>query len=314
MDNRAKKEFLREFGILFTGNTFLFQQLINRSNGERRIALADKLNEYKLKRLEYEFSGFIEQEAEKWRWNKKEYRMEKIVWNFWHQGNEDDIPIVHACMESVKYNCPKEATVITITKDNLQEYIQLPDYILKKVSNGIISLTQLSDILRMSLVSERGGCWLDATIFSVRDYSYVFEKSFWSTKREANNIYIPKGKWTGFAFSASKNSIVPTLMKCLFYEYWKRYDVLIDFFLIDLFLELLYRHVPEVKNIIDENNYNNEGVHKLWQMLPEIFNEKEYNQVTSDTDFFKLSWRVDIPKMMDGKLTVLGKICEKEER
>ena len=47
----------------------------------------------------------------------------------------------------------------------MNQYYQLPEYIIDKHKKGYISNTELADILRVSLLSDFGGIWIDATIF-----------------------------------------------------------------------------------------------------------------------------------------------------
>lgn len=53
--------------------------------------------------------------------------------------------------------------VCLITKDNYNKYCHIPDYILQKLYRQEISITHFSDILRVSLLAENGGLWLDST-------------------------------------------------------------------------------------------------------------------------------------------------------
>ncbi len=55
--------------------------------------------------------------------------------------------------------------VVVLTNENLLDYCKLPDYIIGKYESGIITNAQLSDIIRMTLLSDCGGLWIDATVF-----------------------------------------------------------------------------------------------------------------------------------------------------
>ena len=97
------------------------------------------------------------------------------IWVFWWQGYENAPALVKKCIDSVRKNAGTHP-IILLTKDNWQSYADIPDYIIKKVSAGNISLTHFSDILRMVLLAEHGGLWLDATIFvsqSIPDYCFT---------------------------------------------------------------------------------------------------------------------------------------------
>ena len=45
----------------------------------------------------------------------------EIIWIFWWQGNYHDIPLIDMCIKSVEKEKPKEAKVIILTKENLDQ-------------------------------------------------------------------------------------------------------------------------------------------------------------------------------------------------
>lgn len=54
-----------------------------------------------------------------------------------------------------------------VTLDNYKDFIDLPSYIEEKFKKGIISYTQLSDILRFTLLATHGGIWIDSTYLTL---------------------------------------------------------------------------------------------------------------------------------------------------
>lgn len=88
--------------------------------------------------------------------------MEGRIWICWWQGLENAPEIVKCCVESICHNAGNHQVTI-ITDQNVEQYIKIPKWVKKKQSEGIISRTHLSDLLRLSLLAEYGGLWLDAT-------------------------------------------------------------------------------------------------------------------------------------------------------
>ena len=86
------------------------------------------------------------------------------IWQLWWQGEEQMPDIVRFCTDSVR-KCNPDRRVILLTQANLSDYIDLPEHILKKHSEGTISTTLLSDIIRLYLLAEYGGTWIDATVY-----------------------------------------------------------------------------------------------------------------------------------------------------
>ena len=270
----------------------------------------DSLNEYKLARIHREFSGFIKERNDHWNRSEPQNCFRKnCIWMFWYTGNLFENPVLKMCYDSIAKLKPAETEIILVNKDNLQQYIELPDYIMRKVDQGLISLTHLSDIVRFKLLSKWGGTWFDTTVFALRDFPMIQVGNFWTMKRpNIDVISISKGKWTGFAIGGNPN-ILFYLMSEFFDEYWKRYDVLIDFFLIDLILEYLYRNVEAVRNLLDSVPLNNVNVQKLWPEMNAPYDEETFQRITKDTSLFKLSYKLDWnQKTADGQMTNYGKM------
>ena len=90
--------------------------------------------------------------------------LEGKIWMCWWQGEENAPEIVRACIDSVRRNAGGHEVVV-ITDENLSKYVDIPEWALDKVHAGIMSRTHLSDLLRLSLLAEHGGLWLDATFY-----------------------------------------------------------------------------------------------------------------------------------------------------
>ena len=87
------------------------------------------------------------------------------IWVLWLQGMECAPKLVKKCYESVCRNKPNDFEVILLTQKNLNQYVDLPEYIWEKHSTGCITTTHLSDIIRVELLCTYGGCWIDATVY-----------------------------------------------------------------------------------------------------------------------------------------------------
>ena len=82
--------------------------------------------------------------------------MSNKIWVFWWQGVENAPELVKKCVQSIKlYN--KDKDVIIIDKNNINEYYNIPDYMLKKIELRTMTITHLSDILRFNLLKKYFG-------------------------------------------------------------------------------------------------------------------------------------------------------------
>ena len=147
-----------------------------------------KKDEEIYKFLETNFSNLIK----KYQVKKLDNKLNsKIIWIFWYQGLENAPKLVQRCYEQI-LQIPTDYKVILLTKENINEYIKIPDFILKKLEKKKITITHFSDILRVALLKEYGGIWADATLY--------FNKSIFNQFDNIpfNTTIGPNMKWTGF--------------------------------------------------------------------------------------------------------------------
>lgn len=95
---------------------------------------------------------------------KKKMGSKKIIWQYWNTGFDKIPDVVELCYKSVDKYC-KDFIIIRLNDKNLKEYIDIPDYIVKKYNEGFIKPAHYSDIIRLTLLKYYGGVWLDSTIF-----------------------------------------------------------------------------------------------------------------------------------------------------
>lgn len=215
------------------------------------------------------------------------------IWICWWQGEEQAPILVKKCINSIREN-NKDYKINIITKDNYHKYIEIPQYILDKVEQGILSITYLSDVIRSCLLSKYGGLWLDATVFCTKPIpKEVFEKSIFTCKSNIENTnYISKYRWTTFIFASKKNSVLFSFLRDFFFEYCKNDTYIIDYLLIDYVIALAYENIKSVRQEIDEIPITNINRDDLVLLMNEPYDENIYNSlINSETYLFKLTWK-----------------------
>ncbi len=206
----------------------------------------------------------------------------KIIWLCWFQGYDKAPKLVQQCRNYLEKNISEDFTVKIITDKNYRDFIELPDFIIEKVDKGIITRTQLSDILRFSLLADYGGLWADATILVSKDISCILrDKDFFTLKSIL--IFdkfetISHGLWTGYFMMFSKGDITPQFLRDAFFYYWEKNTKLIDYFLVDYLISIAYKHIKSFNqqiNLLEDNIGDNR------YLLSEIFN-REINKEDDD--------------------------------
>ena len=133
------------------------------------------------------------------------WRNARKIWVLWWQWIESAPELVKICVNSIKeHNCWYE--VILLTRDNYENYIKLPEFILQKVKKKEISITHLSDIIRMALLKEYWGIWIDATMFICSDVFKSFDNINLNTNYPVKFVQERWWfeKWCGFLFDENQ--------------------------------------------------------------------------------------------------------------
>ncbi|MFL6603936.1 MAG: capsular polysaccharide synthesis protein [Steroidobacteraceae bacterium] len=88
--------------------------------------------------------------------------MRKIIWTCWFQGRQAAPEIVRKCVQSWEDRNPGW-DVRCLDASTVSKYVDLSPYI--DLTQQTVTAASLSDILRVLLLHEYGGVWVDATAF-----------------------------------------------------------------------------------------------------------------------------------------------------
>ncbi len=284
MNNIIKS--IKEFGFKFTTN-YLYFKVLKKLTGKHKYK--EKGSQNIIKYLYKNYYNLLPNDT-KVEMLDSDFK----VWIFWWQGKESMPDIVKACFNSVQKIYTNR--VVLITKENFKQYVDIPNYILEKLDKKIMTITHFSDILRACLLSIYGGIWLDATIYLAGDITQdLINLPFYTNNIQDGdkyNGYVSKGRWSAFFMSGAKNNPIFVGLRDIFFEYWKTHNYLIDYFLIDYCICMMYDNVPVVKELIDKVPVNNKEIHTFLNILFEKYDKNLYNQLTKTTKIFKLSWKI----------------------
>lgn len=239
-------------------------------------------------------------------------RLRNKIWICWWQGLENAPEIVKACVDSIKRNAGGYE-VIVITDDNYQEYVKFPDWLEEKRKNGIISRTIYSDLLRLNLLSQYGGIWIDSTFFCTgtcfKDY---IKLPLWSIKRpDYLHCSIASGYFANYSLGCDyEHRYVFAAVRDFLYNYWKCYDRLVDYLLTDYAIVLVQKHIHKIADAFARIEPNNKWCDELYKVLGQPYDEAIWKRICEDTLLYKLTWKQSFPKEVDGKQTFYGRLIE----
>lgn len=250
--------------------------------------------------LEKKFWKIIEEyktkEISPWKNGKK-------VWVLRRQWIETAPDLIKICINSIKkHNCWYE--IVLLDKDNYTNYVTLPEFIIDKVKRKYITITHLSDIIRMAILKTHWWIRCDATMYINSDIFYKFDNKVINSECSVKPSCWNNDKWCWFFMWWKPNKLFYFCYD-FFIEYHKQYNQLINYFLIDYAIHIAYRNFEECKDYIDNMDIFNDKMFRLTQNFNNTY-WSDYDNVIKN-NFFKLTWKLKFHEKKDNKLTNYGK-------
>lgn len=214
------------------------------------------------------------------------------VWFCWFQGIDNAPEIVKKCFASIK-KCITDREIILITEKNYQDYISFPREVQKKIDDGKIKGAHFSDLIRLELLYNYGGTWIDATVFcsSKKIPKYMLDSDFFLFQclkpgRDGQPNII-----SNWFITSKPNQKYVFMMRELMYEYWKNNNEVIDYFIFhDFFQIIIDRNPLEWDKVVP---FSNSMTHILLLRLFDKYDSEIWSAVTQVTPFHKLSYKFD---------------------
>ena len=230
------------------------------------------------------------------------------LWVIWWQGCESMPPLVQACYRNMLKHGGTHP-VILITQENWQEYCTIPAWIADKVHKGEIDLTHLTDLARLSLLSQYGGIYLDSTLWLAADVpSYIATYPFYTATVGAS--YLNNGKWaTFFQCSGAGNPLVQAVLD-YHYAYWQHETSAIQYLMFDCMIMDIYQSSCWARRMIDAVPANNQNLYTMQQQLNEPADT--FNWCGTEQQWIqKLQRRKQYRELTEnGQITVYGHMLE----
>lgn len=270
----------------------------------------NKKNDYVLEYLRENYKSVFDS----FRFGESNSKLEKNdsvlpIWVCWLDGIENAPLLVQKCVSSIIENAGLHP-VHLITKENYMEYVRLPEYIIQKTKKGLICAAHFTDVLRICLLYQYGGLWLDATIYCKDKIpEEYFNESFFTCKSKFSDIgCVSNNQWTTFCLGGKKNCIIFQALREFFYQYWMKENQAVDYLFFDSAIEIARECVPEISRLISSVPYNNINRDSLISRFADPW-QKGYLDDLFDrsTILFKLGYREKVflkEFTSDGKPTV----------
>lgn len=212
------------------------------------------------------------------------------VWVFWDTGISNSPDLVKLCYKRLQKVYGER--LITLNMTNVSSYIDLPEVFLEKFKVGTISPAHFSDLLRMELLYQKGGIWLDLTVYITSDEPPLeFEETdlfFYGLEKPGSNgnpIYM-----SSWAMSARDGNELLAIARNYLIKYWEDSNNLRDYFLFHLVICAVMNRRPELKPAYF-GLYDNIRPHMLQLRFNEQYDEKFTKRLITECDVHKLTYK-----------------------
>lgn len=213
------------------------------------------------------------------------------LWSYWHQGKENAPELIQRCFESVqKYEGDRKINILSF--DTIKDYVELPQRYYDLVSSGKMPVALFSDILRMYLLTQYGGVWIDSTIMLTDKIPQeIIDSSFCVVRKDPEKDN-QENKMSCYFIRADKNSPNLNAIKRTLENYWAENDFMINYFMFEHISTMLSDKTPELKAEWDKMPYlDGEICGKLQTIMDKNFSQEEFNELKSKTFMHKLTYK-----------------------
>jgi len=275
-------------------------------------AIAKKLDNYVADFLSGKIEKFVAVAK------KPELVGKKIIWQFWQQGIDENTPkLVLSCLSSVEKH-RGEYEIIVLSKETLNDYIELPGFVWEKFGKGGFTFPKIANLVRLFLLSAYGGVWLDATIYLTAPIDKKFlEKDFFALQRsdippldeKIFTDFDPLGlSWKPESFVRMQNSfiiakphgkIIDDLLS-IHLEYWKKEEVIGHYFFFQIMFNRMIQHDEWKKLNCEIVCYAD--FHRFLIAGFERFDKRYYDEITARWNVHKLTLYWAKKKIPDGSV------------
>lgn len=214
----------------------------------------------------------------------------KTIWTLWLQSEQQAPIIVQQCLHSIRQQTFGYQLHI-LNEHNIYDHITIPEYIIRKYQQQIISRTHFSDIVRLLLLEQYGGVWIDATFYMTAPLpEYITSQPLFVYQNLSSS---PIQMSNCFIAAAPHHPIIKTTLLNLL-QYWQHEDRLVSYSIFHLFWAMAIRSNPQLNTLYQQVPFVPADIRDvLCHELSKPYSEQRMTQIKQLSPIHKLTYKFD---------------------
>ncbi len=211
------------------------------------------------------------------------------IWQYWNQGIEHAPTILKSCVASVALHCKRTGHEhIVLSDETVADCVRLADVV--KAKRSLMTPTHFSDLLRLTLLSQRGGYWLDSSLFLTGPIPDVIDQADFFAFTRISDPYL-LSSW--FLRARAGHALIETWLQALL-NYWQHNDRLMNYFLIHHMFEAVTEVHPSLRRIwLDSPVASSPDAHLLHDSLELSCAQVDLDTILSKSSIHKLTYQLN---------------------
>lgn len=218
----------------------------------------------------------------------------RIIWIYWHQGSENAPPLIQKCIHSWQH-FHGNYSIRVLDNNSVKEYLQL-ETLIPKVRRMKMSIAAMSDVIRIHLLNNYGGIWVDATLMCLKPIDdwigpFLSSSGFFAFDRPGSDRLV--SSW--FLTSQAQTHISQQWSQAVI-KYWVQWKFRRRYYWFHYLFNSLYKSDAAFKDEWDATiKYSADGPHFFVPFRDRFFDESSEENIrrfeSKDLPVVKLTYK-----------------------